>query len=117
MPGLPELLVILLIVLVVFGANKLPGIGDALGRSIRNFKRAQGGAEEADDEEEVEKPVRKKLPAQRKQIALEPAREDEPEAEAEAEDEDEDEVTTSGKRWSWRRRKKKPGRRARVASA
>ena len=34
MPGLGELIVILLIVLVVFGANKLPGIGDALGRSL-----------------------------------------------------------------------------------
>jgi sec-independent protein translocase protein TatA len=35
-----ELVIILLIVLVVFGANKLPGIGDALGRSIKNFKKA-----------------------------------------------------------------------------
>jgi sec-independent protein translocase protein TatA len=35
-----ELIVILLIVLVIFGANKLPGIGDALGRSIKNFKKA-----------------------------------------------------------------------------
>jgi len=40
MPGMGELIIILLIVLVVFGANKLPGIGDALGRSIKNFKRA-----------------------------------------------------------------------------
>lgn len=40
MPGMGELIVILLIVLVVFGANKLPGIGDALGRSIKNFKKA-----------------------------------------------------------------------------
>jgi sec-independent protein translocase protein TatA len=40
MPGMGELVVILLIVLVVFGANKLPAIGDALGRSIKNFKKA-----------------------------------------------------------------------------
>lgn len=40
MPGMGELIVILLIVLVVFGANKLPGIGDALGRSIKNFRKA-----------------------------------------------------------------------------
>ena len=40
MPGMGELIVILLIVLVVFGANKLPGIGDALGKSIKNFKKA-----------------------------------------------------------------------------
>jgi len=46
MPGMGELLIILLIVLVIFGANKLPQIGDALGRSIRNFKRATNGDEE-----------------------------------------------------------------------
>jgi sec-independent protein translocase protein TatA len=36
--GLPELLVILLIVLVLFGANKLPQLGKGLGSAIRNFK-------------------------------------------------------------------------------
>ncbi|TMQ02426.1 MAG: twin-arginine translocase TatA/TatE family subunit [Deltaproteobacteria bacterium] len=49
MPGMGELIVILLIVLVVFGANKLPGIGDALGRSIRNFKKASNVEGEEDD--------------------------------------------------------------------
>jgi sec-independent protein translocase protein TatA len=52
MPGMGELIVILLIVLVVFGANKLPGIGDALGRSIKNFKKASavdGGDDDAKD--------------------------------------------------------------------
>lgn len=49
MPGMGELLVILLIVLLIFGAGKLPQIGDSLGRSIRNFKRASGG----DDDIEV----------------------------------------------------------------
>ncbi|HEX4355523.1 MAG TPA: twin-arginine translocase TatA/TatE family subunit [Polyangiales bacterium] len=47
MPGMGELVVILLIVLVVFGANKLPGIGDALGKSIRNFKKASAGDQDA----------------------------------------------------------------------
>ena len=49
MPGMGELIVILLIVLVVFGANKLPGIGDALGRSIKNFKKASNVEGEDDD--------------------------------------------------------------------
>lgn len=40
MPGMGELLIILLIVLLIFGAGKLPAIGDALGRSIKNFKRS-----------------------------------------------------------------------------
>jgi sec-independent protein translocase protein TatA len=39
MPGMGELLIILVIVLLIFGAGKLPAIGDALGRSIKNFKR------------------------------------------------------------------------------
>ena len=38
--GIPELLVILVIVLVVFGAGKLPEIGKSLGQSIKNFKSA-----------------------------------------------------------------------------
>jgi sec-independent protein translocase protein TatA len=46
MPGMGELLIILLIVLLIFGAGKLPQIGDSLGRSIRNFKRAAGGDKE-----------------------------------------------------------------------
>ena len=52
MPGMGELIVILLIVLVVFGANKLPGIGDALGRSIKNFKKASNVDEDADDKKD-----------------------------------------------------------------
>ena len=50
MPGMGELVIILLIVLVVFGANKLPGIGDALGRSIKNFKKASN----PDDEKQID---------------------------------------------------------------
>lgn len=44
--GLPEMIVILVIVLVVFGAGKLPEIGSAFGKSIRNFKRASEGKDE-----------------------------------------------------------------------
>ena len=58
MPGMGELIVILLIVLVVFGANKLPGIGDALGRSIKNFKKASnvdGDEDEKDDPKDKKK--------------------------------------------------------------
>ena len=51
MPGMGELLIILLIVLVVFGASKLPQIGHGLGSAIKNFKRAAAG----DDEIEVNK--------------------------------------------------------------
>jgi sec-independent protein translocase protein TatA len=48
MIGIPELLLILAIILIVFGAGKLPEIGDALGRGIRSFKRATSGKDEID---------------------------------------------------------------------
>ena len=38
--GLPELLVILAILVVIFGANRLPEIGRGIGKGIRNFKDA-----------------------------------------------------------------------------
>ena len=38
--GMPELLVILVIVVVIFGAGKLPQIGENLGKAIRNFKKS-----------------------------------------------------------------------------
>ena len=44
--GMPEMIIILVIVLVVFGAGKLPEIGGAFGKSIRNFKKASDGKEE-----------------------------------------------------------------------
>jgi sec-independent protein translocase protein TatA len=39
--GMPELLIILFIILLVFGANRLPEIGRGIGRAIRNFKEAE----------------------------------------------------------------------------
>ena len=38
--GMPELIVILVIALVIFGAGKLPQIGENMGKAIRNFKSA-----------------------------------------------------------------------------
>ena len=46
--GMPELLVILVIVLVIFGAGKLPEIGGALGKGIKNFKKSVRNDEEID---------------------------------------------------------------------
>lgn len=44
--GLPELLVIFLILLLLFGANRLTGIGQALGRTIREFRKEVRDVEE-----------------------------------------------------------------------
>ena len=38
--GMPELLIILVIILIIFGAGKLPQIGRGLGQGIKNFKEA-----------------------------------------------------------------------------
>ncbi len=46
--GVPELLIILVIVLVVFGADRLPEIGSALGKSIKNFKKAAEGKDDSE---------------------------------------------------------------------
>lgn len=44
--GATELVIILVIVLLIFGAGKLPQIGDALGKSIKNFKKAAAGRDD-----------------------------------------------------------------------
>lgn len=46
MPGIQELLVILLIVIIIFGASKLPQLGKGLGEGIRNFRRGLKGDDE-----------------------------------------------------------------------
>jgi sec-independent protein translocase protein TatA len=44
--GVPELIVIMVIALIVFGPGKLPEIGSALGKGIRDFKKSFEGADE-----------------------------------------------------------------------
>lgn len=44
--GIPELMIIFLIVIVLFGAGRLPLIGKGIGEGIRNFKKGMRGDEE-----------------------------------------------------------------------
>ncbi|QPJ65588.1 MAG: twin-arginine translocase TatA/TatE family subunit [Candidatus Nitrohelix vancouverensis] len=44
--GFPELMIILVIIMIIFGAGKLPEIGSAFGRSIKNFKSSMKEAQE-----------------------------------------------------------------------
>jgi sec-independent protein translocase protein TatA len=46
--GMPELIVILVIILIIFGAGKLPEIGGAIGKGIKNFKKATREPDEID---------------------------------------------------------------------
>jgi len=54
--GMPELIVILLIAVLIFGAKKLPQIGEGLGKGILNFRKSLKG--ESKDKDEVE-PLKK----------------------------------------------------------
>ncbi len=51
--GATELIIILVIILVIFGAGKLPGIGKALGQSMREFRKAKGGDDESKTKEKT----------------------------------------------------------------
>ncbi|WP_303721158.1 twin-arginine translocase TatA/TatE family subunit [Malonomonas rubra] len=54
--GTQELLIILVLVMIIFGAGKLPQVGSSLGKGLRNFKKGMSDAEEEEIEEaKVEK--------------------------------------------------------------
>ena len=50
--GVPELLIILVIVVLIFGVGKLPEVGAALGRAIREFREATKPEEEAKEKKQ-----------------------------------------------------------------
>lgn len=54
--GMPELIIILIIILVIFGAGKLPEIGSGIGKGIKNFKKATH-----ETKEEINGPKEKKV--------------------------------------------------------
>jgi sec-independent protein translocase protein TatA len=58
--GLPELIIVLILAFLVFGAGKLPEIGKGLGKAIKEFKAASreltGGGAAASEHKPVEKP-------------------------------------------------------------
>jgi sec-independent protein translocase protein TatA len=52
--GMPELIIILVIILIIFGAGKLPEIGAGMGKAIRNFKGATKETESNEPEKKIE---------------------------------------------------------------
>ena len=48
--GMPELIIILIIILIIFGAGKLPEIGSGIGKGIKNFKKATNEQQKKPDE-------------------------------------------------------------------
>ena len=71
--GVPELVIILAVVLLIFGPKNLPKLGGAIGKTVKNLREGMGGGDknivEADDEEEVieevEEPVKKTTAAKK----------------------------------------------------
>lgn len=55
--GTQELIIILVLVLIIFGAGKLPQVGSALGKGLRNFKE---GVKEEEEKDEAKKLDEKK---------------------------------------------------------
>ncbi len=47
--GFGEILIVLVVLLLIFGANKIPQLGDALGKGIRNFRKATGSGDDSID--------------------------------------------------------------------
>ena len=56
--GMSELLIIMLVIALIFGARKLPEIGSGLGKGIRNFRRGASGKEE-DEPAQIEEKAAK----------------------------------------------------------
>ena len=72
--GFAELAVILVIIMIIFGAGKLPQIGSAFGQSIRNFKTSMKEVDEMDAQEKVEEATQPSaVPAGETQVASLPA--------------------------------------------
>ena len=51
--GIPELLIIFVIIMVLFGASRLPQMGRGLGEGIRNFKKGLKAVDEDDDPDQI----------------------------------------------------------------
>jgi sec-independent protein translocase protein TatA len=54
--GIPELIIVLVILLVIFGPKRLPGLGRSLGSGMREFKDSISGNSKDDDDDETDRP-------------------------------------------------------------
>lgn len=57
-----EIFIILIAILILFGGSRLPQLGDALGRGIRNFRSALGGKKEEEEAADKKEEPKKKEP-------------------------------------------------------
>ena len=52
--GMPELIIILVMILIIFGAGKLPDIGRGLGKGIKNFKSSVNEPDNSEEKKKIE---------------------------------------------------------------
>jgi sec-independent protein translocase protein TatA len=72
--GAPELIVIALIALLLFGAGRIADIGKGLGQGIKNFKQGlKEASDESEDDDPPPQPAAKKKKAEKKEEATEEA--------------------------------------------
>ncbi len=71
--GAPELIIILVIALLVIGPGKLPDVGQALGKSIREFRKASSDIQESVRVDAPPAPQTPAAPAQQQYVAPAPA--------------------------------------------
>lgn len=69
--GPMELIVVLVIVLLVFGPKRLPGLGKQLGSGMREFKESIGGSSSSKDDDDLDRPAL--TPAQKADAVVDPA--------------------------------------------
>ena len=55
--GIPELVIVLVILLVIFGPKRLPGLGRSLGSGMREFKDSISGGGKSDEDDDDERPA------------------------------------------------------------
>ena len=77
MPGTPELIIIAIIIVVLFGTTKLPKLGASVGEGIRNFKRGMREVREEEEREEAKKLEAEKAAKEKEDKAEMPAIADE----------------------------------------
>ena len=81
--GIPELLIILLVVLLIFGPKNLPKLGSALGKSVKNLREGMDSAPDIEIEDEEPEPAPEPEPKKkrRKKAQIEEPKAEEPAAE------------------------------------
>jgi sec-independent protein translocase protein TatA len=67
--GIPELILVLVVLLVIFGPKRLPGLGRSLGSGMREFKDSVTGKAGKDDDDDEDRPALAAGPASREAVA------------------------------------------------